>query len=146
MVETDMSRSLTAVGREFQFLIDFIDNDINMEITLANKTQYAADLKFHLSKYKEVHKVLIDEHRNMHREYINTRWLDPFVYKVSDYVQDCYQIKSNKEKLAVGKLRFQQRGRWEIISIQPGGSYESIHCHTHNTKDKKKAQNCHPIP
>ena len=46
IAETYMSRSLIAVGREFQFPIYFIDNDINMEITPESKIQYAKDFKF----------------------------------------------------------------------------------------------------
>ena len=76
--EIDMSRSLVVVGREFQFLIDFIENYINMDITSLNKNQYAMDLKHRLTKCREVYKVLIAEYRNMHREYTNTCRPDPF--------------------------------------------------------------------
>ena len=87
--------------------------------------------------------MLVDDHRNMHREYINARRPDTFVYKVGNYVWVRRQITSNKAKGAVGKLRFQQIGPWEITSIKPGGSYESRHCHKHT---RRKLQTYHHTP
>ena len=79
-----------------------------MEITLASKTQYATDLKFRLSKCRrEVYKLLINEHRNMHRGYINARWPDPFLYEVGDHVWTRRQIKPNKAKGIEGILHLQ---------------------------------------
>ena len=72
MAETDISRFLVAVGREFQFPIDFIRDDINLEI-LDSKISYANSLQKRLQCCQEVYKVLIDEHRCMHREYVNAR-------------------------------------------------------------------------
>ena len=86
MAEAGMLRSLTAVGRELQFPIDFIDNDINMESTPASKNQYTTDLKFRLSKCREVYKVLIDEHMNIHREYVNASRPNPSIYEVGNHV------------------------------------------------------------
>ena len=45
MAETNISRSLVAVGREFQFPIDFIRDDINLEISLDSKISYANSLQ-----------------------------------------------------------------------------------------------------
>ena len=120
MAETDISRSLVAVGREFQFPIDFIRDDINLDISLDSKISYANSLQKRLQCCQEVYKVLIDEHRCMHREYVNARRPDPFKFEKGDYVWVRRQIQSNKARGIVGKLRFQQTGPWEITACLPG--------------------------
>ena len=45
MAETDISRFLVTGGREFQFTIDFIKNDIDLDISLGSKISYATSLQ-----------------------------------------------------------------------------------------------------
>ena len=73
MAETDISRSLVAVEREFQSHIDFIRDYINLDVSVESKLNYAHCLKNCLEGCHEIYKVLIDEHRRIHREYINSR-------------------------------------------------------------------------
>ena len=80
MADTDISHYLVAVGREFKFPIDFIRDDINLEISLDSKISYANSLQHRLQCCQEVYKILIDEHRCMHRWYVNTRRPDPFKF------------------------------------------------------------------
>ena len=74
----------------------------------------------------------------MHRECVNARRPDLFLFEVGNFIWVRRQIKSNKAKCTVEKLRFQHTGPCEITKIVAGGSYELRHCDKHNTTDKKK--------
>ena len=73
VTETDISCSLIVVGREYQFPLDVIPGDTSIDISPVSTFQYAKDITHQLSKCREIYKVLIDEHRTMHREYINDK-------------------------------------------------------------------------
>ncbi len=71
---TDISRSLVVIGQEFQFPIDFstkkhleLSSSIKSVLVFANRH---AQL---LAASRKVAKVLIDEHRAYHREFINSQ-------------------------------------------------------------------------
>ena len=99
MAETDISHSLVAVGREFSFPIDFIDQPRpNLGISVTKKLQYSDELRLRLKSNREIYKILIEEHRCMHREYINARRPDPLLFNLGDFVWCRQQIQSNKKK------------------------------------------------
>ena len=99
ITETYTSRLLISVGREFKCPLDFIWSYINLDTPLFSKMKYAKDLTHRLSKYCEVYKVLIDEHRTMHQKYANARRLDLFLFEKGDFYR--YAIKYNQIKRKV---------------------------------------------
>jgi len=90
---TDLSHSFVAVGREFQFPIDFSAYK-HWELTSAPPTikSYVKELAAHLQASREVAKILVEEQHAMHREFINARRPDPKVYSVNNIVFACRSI------------------------------------------------------
>jgi hypothetical protein len=147
MAETDISRSLVAMGREYSFPIDFIDTIApSLDLSPNAKISYANDLKQRLKACQEVYKVLIEEHRCMHREYINARRPNPTLYEVGDIVWARRQIKSIKKRGIIGKLRYKQTGLWKIIENLEGGSYKLQLCSNERKLDKKHASELSLFP
>ena len=63
MAETDISRSLVNVGREFAFPIYYLDQPTpSMENNNATKLKYSNKLHQRLGACREVYKILIKEH------------------------------------------------------------------------------------
>ncbi len=87
VARTDISRSLIAVGCKFAFPIDFSSGK-HWELTSSASTvvSYSKDLAARLSACCLVAKLLVEEQRAYHREYINTGWPDPCMYSVGDIV------------------------------------------------------------
>ncbi len=79
---TDISRSLVAVGREFQFPIDFSSGK-HAEIMSAPGTvvSYSRELASRLSACHQIASILVEEHRCWHRKLVNSRRRDPPVYR-----------------------------------------------------------------
>lgn len=121
LAEMDIIRSLVAIGREFKFPLDCIADDINIDVPKAGKLKDAIDLIFRLDNCCEVYKVFIDEHRTIHREYVNARRPDSFLFDVGDILWVRRQIKSNNTNCTVGKLHFKHTCSWEITKIVAGG-------------------------
>ena len=66
---TDLSRSLLVVGREYHFPIDFQSRShITHNLLESEVKSYAQNLTTLLVKSREIYKILIEEHRAMHRE------------------------------------------------------------------------------
>ena len=140
MAETDISRSLVAVGREFSFPIDFVDqNSPNLNSSVQAKLKYTDELRLQLKASREVYKVLIEEHRCMHKEYVNARRPDPFLFNIGDLVWCRRQIKSDRKRNIVGKLRFKQTGPWEVTEKLKGSSYKMKLYSNNKRIDKKHA-------
>jgi hypothetical protein len=138
MAETDISRSLVAVGREFAFPIDYLDAPApSLDVDASIKQQYHENLRSLLKSCRDVYKVLIEEHRCMHREYVNARRPDPIIFKINDIVWNRRQIQSNSKRGIVGKLRFKQTGPWKIIEKLSGGSYK-LQLQSNPTRTDKK--------
>jgi hypothetical protein len=147
MAETDISRSLVAVGREFAFPIDYLDSPSpTLDTTSATKQQYHEVLKDLLKNCREVYKTLIEEHRCMHREYVNSRRPDPTIFQVDDLVWNRRQIQSSSKRGIVGKLRFKQTGPWKVIEKLNGGSYKLQLCSNSKRIDKKHASELSLFP
>jgi hypothetical protein len=85
---TDLSRSFAVLGREFQFPIDFsADKHFELKSTPASIRSYLKDLgSQHLAASQEVAKLLVEEQRAMHWEFVNSRWPDPRIYFVGNIV------------------------------------------------------------
>ena len=84
---TDISHSLVAVSREFQFPIDF-STGLHWELTSSPSTvvSYAKELATRLSACREVAQLLVEEQRSYHRELVNAHCPDPHTYSVGDIV------------------------------------------------------------
>jgi hypothetical protein len=98
-----------------------------------------------LSRSCEIFRVLIQEHRAMHREYIYARRPDPLVYQTGDLVFARQTVQSNRQKGRVGKVTIKHTGPWKITESLPGGSYRLQHLKSgHN--DKKNTSQLSPCP
>jgi hypothetical protein len=111
---TDLSRCFVALGREFQFPIDFSANK-HFELTSTPPTiaSYSRELVTCLSALREVATLLVKEQRAFHREFVNSRWPDPTIYSVGDIVFARRAVRSNAARGQVDKLSFPFHGSME---------------------------------
>jgi hypothetical protein len=143
---TDISRSLVVKGREFRFPIEYEANPaINLHPTTDSIERYSATQQRLLSRSREIFRILISEHRAMHREYIHSNRPDPLIYNVGDRVFARRATQSNRAKGRVGKIMLQHTGPWTIIEQLSGSSFKIRHCRT-KTEDKKHASHLTPCP
>jgi len=144
---TDLSRSLVAVGREFNFPID-ISTAKHLELTStpASVKSYAKDLAKLLDATRSIAKVLLDEQRTAHRELVNSRRPDPKLWNLGDIVFARRQTRSDKGRGIVGKLQYAHTGPWRVIARLDGASYELEHCLKEGVKTKKHASHLSPFP
>ncbi len=92
---TEISRSMIAVGREFAFPLDYSSGK-HWQLTSSPNTveTYSKELAIRLSACREVAKLLVREHREWHRELINSRRQDPRIYSPGDIVFTRRAIRS----------------------------------------------------
>ena len=142
---TDLSRSFVALGREFQFPIDFSTNK-HFELTSTPSTvaSYSCDLTLRLSALRDVASHLVKEQRAWHREFVNARRPDPKLFAIGDIVFARRAVRSDASLCVVDKLTYPFTGPWRIIAKLKGASYEIEHC-TSNTKDKPQLLISPPI-
>jgi hypothetical protein len=143
---TDLSRSLVVTGREFRFPIEYTPSKhIDFNPSTRSVESFAQNQEQLLSKSRDVFKILIHEHRAMHREYVNSNRPDPLAFQVGDIVFAQRTVKSDKKKGRVAKIMIKHTGPWEIIQILDGSSYQIRHCRT-KAIDKKHAAHLSPCP
>ena len=136
---TDISRCFVALGREYQFSIDFsADKHLELTATPASVTSYSRDLTTRLSAFREVTTLLVNEQRAYHREFINAQRPDPKLYSVGDTVFACRATRSDSGCGQVDKLIYPFTGPWLVMAKLDGASYEIEHVMT-KQKDKKHA-------
>ena len=84
---TDISHSVVAVGWKFAFPINFLGGK-HWELTSTPNTviSYSKELATRLSACHEFSEFLVKEQRASHRELINTRRPDPWIYLVGSIV------------------------------------------------------------
>ena len=121
---TDVTRSMAAVGREFRFPLD-VDlsvvppmNDSSNSALYSYLRNVSNDFKFSQS----VLQVLIEERRDSHRERANTDKL-PSAFKVGDVVKAHVQVQSKSETGVVKKLSYQARGPFQIVEDRGNNSF-----------------------
>jgi hypothetical protein len=87
---TDISCSFVAVVCEYAFPIDYSTKK-HWELTSnpAAVTSYSKDLAIYLQASSEVAKLLVEETRAYHREFINSRCPNPRIYHIGDLVFAC---------------------------------------------------------
>jgi hypothetical protein len=143
---TDISRCFVALGREFQFPIDFsADKHLALTSTPASVTSYSRDLATRLSALREVDTLLVDEQRAYHHEFINARRPDPKLYSVGDTVFARRATRSDAGRGQVDKLTYPFTGPWLVTAKLDGASYEIEHVAT-KRRDKKHASDLSPYP
>jgi hypothetical protein len=136
---TDISRCFVALGREFQFPIDFsADKHLALTSTPASVTSYSRDLATRLSALREVATLLVDEQRAYHREFINARRPDPKLYSVGDTVFARRATRSDAGRGQVDKLTYPFTGPWLVTAKLDGASYEIEHVATKRTSQDAK--------
>jgi hypothetical protein len=102
---TDIFQSLVAVGREFDFPINYSTNK-HWELTSppSSMESYSQDLATRLSAPCEVAQLLVQEQCAYHRELVNSRRLDPRTYSVGNVVFSRHAVCSDAAKGRVDKL------------------------------------------
>jgi len=143
---TDISRSLVAVGREFEFSIDYSSGK-HWELTSSPTTvvSYLKELATRLSACQEVATLLVEEQRSYHRELINACCPDPHVYSVGNIIFAQRAVRLDAKRGIVDKLQYAFKGPWRVTAILTGASYELEHCDS-KQKEKKHASNFSPYP
>ncbi len=104
---TDLLRCFVALGREFQFPIDFSANK-HFELTSTPTTiaSYSRELATRLSALREVAGLLVKEQRAYHREFVNSRRPDPTIYSVGNILFARCAVRSNAARGQVDKLSY----------------------------------------
>ncbi len=144
---TDISRSLVAVGREFQFPTNFsTGKHIELIFAPGAVLSYSHKLATHLAACCQVASVLAEEHRCWHRKLINSRQRDPRIYHEGDIAFARRATRSDAKHGLVDKLQYSFTGRWWIVASLPGGSYELEHVLHQKRRDKKHALALSPSP
>ena len=73
---------------------------------------------------REVFRVLIQETRFWHREYINQNRPDTISYDIGDIVFVRREVKSGRNKGRVAKTSYKFNGPWKVIEKLHGASYK----------------------
>ncbi len=144
---TDVSCSLVAVGREFQFPIDFSSGKhIKLMSVPGAVISYSRELATCLSACHQIASILVEEHRCWHRKLVDSRWRDPHIYHERDIVFSRRATRSNTKCGLVDKLQYSFTSPWKVVTSLPGGSYELEHCLNSKRRDKKHASALSPYP
>jgi hypothetical protein len=102
---TDISRCFVALGREFQFPIDFsADKHMGLTSTPASVTAYSRNLATRLLALREDANLLVEEQRVCHCEFINSRQPDPKLYSIGNTIFACQATRSDASRGQVDKL------------------------------------------
>ena len=144
---TDISKSLLVMGREFNFPIDYAtDRTFSTNNDPAVIFEYTKDLVDTLQQSREIYRILIDEHRAMHREIKNSQVSNEIKFRIGDIVFARRQVKSNKQKGIVDKAQFQSTGPWIVVTDLKNGSYELQSIKNKNKIEKQHASNLDLCP
>ena len=146
VIDTDISRSLLVVGREFQFPINYSSDEHLILTSDPNRVQsFASEQVTLLCCGRLVGQELIHQHRAWHREYINSQRPNPRIYSDGDMVYAKRAVRSDKKHGLVGKLMDAWTGPRKITSKAKGSSYNIEH---HDTKrvGKRHAAHISPFP
>ena len=144
---TNISHSFVAMCWEYAFPIDYSTKmHWNLRTTSAAVISYSKNLAKYLQASSEVPKLLVEETRTYHREFINSRRPNPRIYHIDDLVFARWAVKSIRACGLIDKLQFAYTGPWKVVAILDGASYELEHTKPPNRKDKKHASNLSPQP
>ena len=115
--DTDIPRSVAAVGRAFKFPLDA---DISATPTLNSHSNsglynYLRHVSSNATFAQNVLKILIEERRLRHRDRHNQSINHTQQFQVNDIVKAHVQIQSNSDNGTVKKLSYQVRGPFKIV-------------------------------
>ena len=121
---TDIPRSLVAIGRELRFPLDVelcptppLNNEHNTAL-IQYLHDVSNDSKFAIS----VLQILIKERCTAHKEHYNQQ-CKPASFQVGDVVKAHVQVQSKSSLGQVGKLSYKARGPFQITEDLGHGSY-----------------------
>ena len=122
---TDVVRSLAAVGRAFRFPLDV---ELSPSPTLNDESnshlyQYLRDVSNESQFALSIVQILVEERRQSHQDRHNKDKTQP-QFQVGDIVKAHVQVQSNAAKGQVGKLSYQARGPFKIITDLGHQSFE----------------------
>lgn len=122
---TDVVRSLAAVGRAFRFPLDV---ELSPSPTLNDESnshlfQYLRDVSDESKFALSIVQILVEERRQSHQDRHNKDKTQPS-FKIGDIVKAHVQVQSKAAKGQVGKLSYQARGPFKIISDLGHQSFE----------------------
>ena len=146
--DTDVTRSMAAVGRDFRFPIDV---ELSPTPTLNDSTNSALfdylrnvsnDSKFAQS----IVAILVEERRKRHRDRHNKDKVQP-QFQLGDVVKAHVQVSSKKSSGEVKKLSYQARGPFQITACLGHNSYEVQRYNEPNSATRKyKATELYLLP
>ncbi len=122
---TDVTRSMAAVGREFRFPLDVdlsptpvLNDSQNSTLyeylrTMSNTGPFATSMI----------QVLADERRQAHRDRLNEN-VTPHPFKIGDAVTARVVVQSQAQHGTVQKLSYQAKGPFQITALLDGDSFE----------------------
>jgi len=123
--DTDISRSMAAVGRDFKFPMDV---KLSAMPTISGNTnsalfKYLRDVSNDSKFATSIVQILMEERRDAHR----LRWNKDKVeqpFEIGDVVKAHVQVTSKVETGEVGKLSYQAKGPFQISGILGHNAYE----------------------
>ncbi len=108
---TDISCSLVAVGRKFQFPINFSSGKhIKLMSAPGTVVSCSRELASHLGTCRQIATILVEEHQCWHCKLVNSRWRNPCVYRKGDIVFFQWASRSNATQGLVDKLQYSFTG------------------------------------
>ena len=121
---TDIVRSVPAIGRELKFPLDISLADIPAPIDSASVTvaDYLRNVRHDATFSRELLAWLVDDRRTQHRERANDKRC-LVEYKEGDVVMIRSEVHSNKDKGIVKKLVYQSRGHYTVVTASSKGTY-----------------------
>ena len=135
---TDIARSMAAVGRDFRFPLDVklsklpTLNDPNNNALYNYLRDVSTESTFAIS----VLQILIEERRLLHQQRIN-KDRKQSNFKVGDIVKAHVQIQSNSAAGIVDKLSYRAKGPFRIIKVLGFDSFEVQNYHNTNGATRK---------
>jgi hypothetical protein len=146
--DTDVTRSMVAVGRDFRFPIDVelsptpTLNDSRNSALFNYLRNVSNDSKFAQSLVE----ILVQERRERHRDRHNKDKVQP-QFKLGDVVKAHVQVSSNKSTGEVKKLSYQARGPFQITACLGHNSYKVRRYNEPNSATRKyKATELYLLP
>ena len=121
---TDIVRSLPAIGRELRFPMDTKLHQLpELSEDNNNLYEYLREVSNDSNFATSVLQLLIDDRRSAHQERVNKNSIASTL-KVGDIVKAHVQVQSNSSKGEVAKLSYRVRGPFTIVKDLGHGSFE----------------------
>jgi hypothetical protein len=123
--DTDVMRSVAAIGREFRFPLDieFLGTPTLNDDSNSGLYNYLRHVSGNSTFAIGVLQTLIEERRTAHRDRWNKSRV-PQEFKVGDVVKVHIQVQSKAASGEVKKLSYQARGPFQVIKCLDHNSYE----------------------